>query len=190
MTVRCHPPIIYGRQKPQSEKKSRKSAIIFLICGYFCKVWFPKCGYSSLGLRQLQLSCECLVLTLKSKVQSYEAQAMVFVNADEAFSTRCWRTSISSEPYQKCRSIFNFCVNPFAVLWNRWSLHFRECVFARACHVRALQRFLSFCFHNLHQTPQSFPKKGKKNLPISESRFSSLFAICSLYSWDICEQCS
>ena len=64
---------------------------------------------------------------------------------------------------------------------------FENAFFARACHVRALQRFLSFCFHNLHQTPQSFPKKGKKNLPISESRLSSLFAIFSLYSWNICE---
>ena len=67
---------------------------------------------------------------------------------------------------------------------------FENAFFARACHVRALQRFLSFCFHNLHQTPQSFPKKGKKNLPISESHFSSRFAICSLYSWNICEPCS
>lgn len=190
MIVRCHPPYNIWEAKAPKWEKIAKICNYFLIRNHFCKVWFTKWGCSSLGLRQLQPSCECLVLTLKSKVQSYEAQAMVFVNADEVFSTRCWRTSISSEPYQKCRSILNFCVNPFAVLWNRWSLHFRECVFARACHVRALQRFLSFCFHNLHQTPQSFPQKGKKNLPISESRFLSLFAICSLYSWIICEPCS
>lgn len=125
-------------------------------------MWFAKYGHFSLALRQLQPSCECFVLTLKSRDQSYEAQAMVFVNAAEVFSARCWRTRISSESYQKCSSVLNFCVNPFAVLWNRWNLHFRECVFARACHARALQRFLSFCFHNLHQTPQSFPKKEGK----------------------------
>ena len=125
-------------------------------------MWFTKWEYSSLGLRQLQLSCECLVLTLKSKVQSYEAQAMVFVNADEAFSTRCWRTSISSEPYQKCRSIFNFCVNPFAVLWNRWSLHFRECVSRARVTYAPYRDFYLFAFTTFTRLHNLSPKKERK----------------------------
>lgn len=118
--------------------------------------------------------------TLKSKVQSYEAQAVVFVNAAEVFSTRCWRTRISSEPNQKCRSVLNFCVNPFAVLWNRWSLHFRECVFrARVSRTRLTEIFI---FLLSQPSPDStiFPQKRKEKPP----NFGKLFFIsfCHLFS--------
>lgn len=75
--------------KSPKVRKNRVNLQFFLIYGCFCKVWFAECGHFSLALRQLQPSCECFVLTLKSRDQSYEAQAMVFVNAAEMFSARC-----------------------------------------------------------------------------------------------------
>ena len=171
-----------GGKSPKVRKNRENLQLFFLICSCFCKVWFPKCGCSSLVLRQLQLSCGCLVLTLKSKVQSYEAQAVVFVNAAEVFFTRCWRTRISSKPYQKGRSVLNFCVNPFAVRWNRWSLHFRECVFrARVSRTRLTEIFI---FLLSQPSPDStiFPQKRKEKPPnfgksffISFCHFFSLF---------------